>query len=89
MSTQPRIITYADLAEYAETMGLPGAAHLRESADAEAAGRLADSVGAQEALEGIHELLSQIPEPTKSAKHSDTCWQRHAKCLADRLTDAA
>jgi len=83
-----RPITYADLAEYAEAADLPGAAHLRESADAELADELEDARGAQEELEGLRELLDQVPEPTGgAAKHDEMCWRRHARCLADRLLD--
>jgi len=82
---KPRPISYADIADLAEAIGAPGAAHFRECAQDEAAGRLEDLAGARVALDGIEELLSQIPEPAKSTKHSDTCWQRHAHCLAARI----
>lgn len=30
-------------------------------------------------------ILGTVPDATKSTKHSDTCWQRHAACLRDRI----
>lgn len=80
-------ITYTDLAELAEAMNLRSAAHLRESADDEAALALADARTAQGELEWVFDLLDKVPDSTPSTKHSDTCWQRHARCLADRLLE--
>lgn len=74
-------IDYAVLAELAEALHLPGAAHLRESAGVE----LLDALDAASELDNIYELLDRVPAGAVSAKHSDTCWQRHARCLADRI----
>jgi hypothetical protein len=79
------MITYADLADLAEAMGLPGAGHLRLSADIEAAEDRGLADDARDELYVLHEMLGEIPEPSPSAKHGDDCWQRHARCLADRI----
>jgi len=30
-------------------------------------------------------ILSGVPAPTRSTKHSETCWQRHAHCLVVKV----
>lgn len=80
-------IDYATLAELAEALDLPGAAHLRASADDELVGEREDSDTDRAELDELRRALDEVPEPAKSTKHSDTCWQRHARCLADRLLD--
>lgn len=87
-AAEPRPITYATLADLAEAISAPGAAHLREAADAEREDLTEAMAAAGDELEWMRAQLDEIPEP-KSAKHSETCWQRHARCLADRLLDSA
>lgn len=77
------VITYTNLADLHEALNLPGAAHFRRSA----AELEVPDLDAAEDLEAIRETLSAVPEPPKSTKHTDDCWKRHARCLADRLTD--
>lgn len=78
-------IDYAALAETFEALNLPGAAHFREQADDESAAELADTAGACETLDALYALLDEIPAPAVSTKHSEMCWQRHARCLADLI----
>lgn len=82
-------IDYAVLAELAEALDAPGAAHLRRSADAELVDEREDGVEAVEQVEALHELLDQVPEPAKSTKHGGECWKRHAHCLAERIRGGA
>ena len=84
MTVQP--ITYADLAELHEVLGTAGAAHFRTCADEERP-EPGEVAALQARLDAIGSDLDEVPDPPKSAKHNDTCWKRHARCLATRLAD--
>jgi hypothetical protein len=30
-------------------------------------------------------ILGEVPDATKSTKHNDDCWRRHAACLRDKI----
>lgn len=81
------LITYGALAELAEAMRLPSAEHLRASAADELIGDLDEPHDLRTALDTVREVLESVPCRKEKIKHSDTCWQTHAPCLADRLLD--
>ncbi len=81
------MLTYADHAELFEALKMPGAAHFRESAQHELADERERLQDQDDRLDALEQLLDEVPEPAASTKHGDTCWQRHARCLADRILD--
>lgn len=40
-----------------------------------------------ERVAGVLKALNQVPAPSRTGKHDDTCWQRHTGCLANHLRD--
>lgn len=36
-------------------------------------------------VDALEKILSGVPDGASTTRHSDTCWQRHAACLRDRI----
>lgn len=80
-----RPINYTDLAELYDVVNPAGAAIMREAAAEERRDEQFSLLDADGALGDVMQLLAKVPEASKSTKHTPTCWQTHAACLAQRL----
>lgn len=73
------------VADIHEQQGFPGAAISRWRARDERAALVAENVYSADTLDAFYGLLREVPEPSKSTKHDETCWRKHAHCLAAHI----
>lgn len=73
------------IAELYEALGLAGAQWMRASVELDQAAELDDLRAERDAW---IDVLDKVPQLSRG-KHDETCWKRHAGCLADRLLNGA
>jgi hypothetical protein len=84
----PSPLTRDDIADIYQALGQQGrAALMRDPASQDRYELDTEAAGAVDGMDSLYAILGEIPNQDK-LKHNDTCWQRHAACLRDRIKEA-
>jgi len=76
-------LTITDIAEIYDGLGDTYRAELYRSLDQPDP----DAVTVSELVDSIGDLIDDVPDPATNTKHDDTCWKKHAACLADKIEE--